>query len=129
MDCVADIRLVLEYGFHLLDRPSIPLFFGRIGVNVCKSTVACVVEPAGSRYLLFYELVSYARGTGSVKRHVKDSLDNPLGFLVNDKGIFLLRVALVAERRIGKYPLSVCKLGVQRGLNLAACVFRKPLIK
>ena len=68
-------------------------------------------------------------GSCAVERHVEDFLDDPLGVLVNDEGIFLIRVALVAERRIGKYPLSVCKLGVQRGLNLAACVFRKPLIK
>ena len=72
--------------------------------------------------------MGYARSTGTVERHVKDFLNDPFRFLVDDEGIFLIRVKLVPERRIGKYPLSVCKLGVQRGLNLAACVFRKPLI-
>ena len=128
MDCVADIRLVFEYGFHLLDRPSISLFFGRIGVNVCKSTVACVVEPARSWHLLFYELVRYARCPSAVKRHIENLLHDPLGVLVNDKGVFLFRVALVAERSISENTLTVSKLGVQRGLDLAAGIFRKPLI-
>ena len=64
-----------------------------------------------------------------MERHVKDFLNDPFRFLVDDEGVFLFRVALVTERRVGKYPLTVCKLGVQRGFDLAAGIFRKPLIE
>ena len=86
------------------------------------------MQPPGSRHLLFYELVRYARSTGTMERHVKDFLNDPFRFLVDDEGVFLFWVALVTERRVGKYPLTVCKLGVQRGFDLAAGIFRKPLI-
>ena len=64
-----------------------------------------------------------------MKRHIEDFFHNPLRVLVNDEGVFLIRVALVAERRIGKDSLAVCKLGVQRSLNIAARVFRESLIE
>ena len=72
--------------------------------------------------------MGYARSTGTVERHVKDSLNDPLSFLVNHKGVFLVRVTLVAERRIGKDSFAICKFGVQRGLDLAAGILRKPLV-
>ena len=68
-------------------------------------------------------------GSSAVERHIEDFFHNPLGVLINDKGVFLFRVTLVAERSISENSLAICKLGVQRGLDLAAGIFRKPLIE
>lgn len=68
-------------------------------------------------------------GSSAVERHVEDFLDDPLGVLVNDEGIFLIRVALVTERSVGKDALSLFKLRVERALHLAAGVLGKPLIE
>ena len=126
---VAYVRFVFEHCLDLIYCPRTALFFRSIGVNVGKCPVARVIEPTGSRHLLFYELVSYARGSCTVERHIENLFDDPLGVLVNDKGVFPFRVTLVPERSISENSLTVCKLGVQRGLDLAACVFRKPLIE
>ena len=58
----------------------------------------------------------------------KNLFNYPACFLVDDYGVLIVRISLVAERSVGKNSLTVCKLGVPRGLDLAACVFRKPLI-
>ena len=129
VDSIAYVRFVFEHGLDLRQRPVVALLFRRARIDVRKRTMASVVNPTGGRHFLVKQCLTYFPCASSVNGEIENLLYDPLCFLVNDEGVFLFLVSLVAEGRVGKNSLTVCKLGVQRGLDLAAGIFRKPLIE
>lgn len=104
-------------------------FFRRIGVDVGEGAVAGVIQPAGSRYLLIQQDARDLGSARTMKSKVENLFHDPAGPLVNDQTVLYLRVALVAQRRVGKGASSGQKLGVEGVLDLAACVLCEPFIE
>ena len=125
---VADVRLVGEYEFDLRNVPIIAFVLGRVSVDVGELTVARVIELADRWNFLANESVCDAGSSCAMDGKGKNLFNYPACFLVDDYGVLIVRISLVTERCVCEHPLTICKLCPKCGLDLAACVFREPLI-
>lgn len=64
-----------------------------------------------------------------MKGKVKDFLDNPAGFHINNNGVLDFGMSDIPKGRIGKGAFSCGKLGMKCSLDLAACVLGKPFVE
>ena len=63
-----------------------------------------------------------------MKGKVKDFLDNPAGFHINNNGVLDFGMSDIPKGHIGKGAFSCGKLGMKCSLDLAACVLGKPFV-
>ena len=64
-----------------------------------------------------------------MKGKVKDFLDNPAGFHINNNGVLDFGMSDIPKGHIGKGEFSCGKLGMKCSLDLAACVLGKPFVE
>ena len=76
---VADVRLILEHGLDLRQRPVVALLFRRARIDVRKRTMASVVNPTGGRHFLVKQCLTYFPCASSVNGEIENLLDNPRG--------------------------------------------------
>ena len=76
---VADIGFILQDTFDLSNRPGIRFFFRRMGIDIGESSISLIIQPARSRDFLCNQGLGDLRRTCSMKRKVKDFLDDPAG--------------------------------------------------
>ena len=97
------------------------IFLRRIGIDIGESSIPLIIEPARSRDFLCNQGLGDLRRTCSMKRKVKDFLDDPAGFFVYGQSVFDFGMADVSQRCIGKSAFS--------GSNLArSAVFTLRLV-
>ena len=64
-----------------------------------------------------------------MKGKVKDFLDNPAGFHINNNGVLDFGMSDIPKGHIGKGAFSCGKLGMKCSLDLAACVLGQPFVE
>ena len=125
---IAYVCLILEHSLDLSQRPVVTLFVRSVSIDVGECAIAGVVDPARSGHFLVKQHLTYLPGTRAVSREVENFLNYPLRVLVDYEGVFLLRVALVAERCVSERAFTSCVLGAERGLDFSAGILCEPLI-
>ena len=79
---VADIGFILQDTFDLSNRTGIRFLFRRMVIDIGESSISLIIQPACSRDFLCNQGLGDLRRTCSMKRKVKDFLDDPAGFFV-----------------------------------------------
>ena len=126
---VANVGFILQNTFDLSNRPRIGFFFRRISIDIGESSIPLIIEPARSRDFFCNQGLGDLRCTCSMKRKVKDFLDDPAGFFVYGQSVFDFGMADVSQRRIGKSAFSGSKFSTERRFHLATGILCEPFVK